>query len=358
MRKLRSLSAVVPLALLAALLLTAVDAKRVSLVLCERILFCFETLIPSLFGCMALAEMLTASGAGAWFGRWLRLPHFPPAAAGIFAVSQIAGYPVGTILLQRAVGEGVLSRDDAARLTGVCFGGGPAFLVGLAGAQLFGSAAAGWCMLGACIAANIASACILHPRETLRGSTEQANCRLTAQMVTGAVSSAMRSLAQICGMVLLFAVVLLLGEKTGLTALTAHLIGLFGVPQQTARALLTAFCDVTQLPALFRCGLSFSTLLPVTAFLLSFGGICVHCQCLAAGRGLVSLPRLLVTRLLAALLAALLTAVLAPLIPLPETASVFAPNTAWSQTQSVLPGFLIFCVGFPFFIKKDWTNQK
>lgn len=343
--------------LLGLLLLAAGEGKALAAVLADRVTLCLQTLVPSLFGCMALCNLLQMSGCGAWLGahmrHFARALHMPRTVTGVFLVSQLAGYPVGTILLRRMTEDGTLSRTDAARLSAVCFGGGPAFLVGLAGTQLFGSAKAGWAMLAACVTANLLLARVLCRGIPASGGEAVRQPCLTAQMLTDSAADAMQSLMQICAAVLLFGVLMMLAETLGLVTLLTALAGHFGIPAQTARALLAALTDVTQLPALFRCGLHFRVLLPLTAGLLSFGGICVHCQCLAASGGTLRLWHLLTVRLAAALLTALLTALLVPHIPLPETAAAFSAFAALSESRSPLPGILIFCTGFPFLLKKD-----
>lgn len=345
-----------PVCILLMLLLTAANAKAVSFVLTERIMLCLHTLIPSLYGCMVLGNLMQMSGCGAWLGARLRLLYkllrMPEAAVGIFLVSQLAGYPVGMILLRRAAETGSISREDAARLSPCCFGGGPAFLVGLAGAKLFGSAAAGWVMLGACICANLvlARAVGRHGRPSAQPAV---CCTCSAQMLTDAVAAAVRSLAMICGTVLLFGVLTALTEQLGITELPVRGLGLLGIPRRTALALLHTLTDVSLLPELFYCGLPFHILLPLTAGLLSFGGLCVHCQCLAAGGGLCSVCRLFGMRLLAALLTAALTAAAVPLVPLPDVSAVFSVQAALSESRSPIPALLIFFTGFPFLLKKD-----
>ena len=343
-------------ALLAALLLTAQHARAVSAAVSARMLLCTETLIPSLYGCTVLANLIQASGSGAWLGARLRhlagVLRVPAAAMGIFLVSQLAGYPVGAVLLRKAADDGTLTPAEARQLAPCCFGGGPAFLVGLAGAKLFGAAAAGWAMLSACILSNLILLRVTGRRQDpAKAAPVQVTC--SAEMLTDAVSAAVKTMAQICGTVLLFGVLTALSEQLGLLPAAVRIIGRCGISAQTAEALLHTLTDVSLLPELFYCGLPFRVLLPLTAGLLSFGGICVHCQCLAAGRGLCPLPRLFCIRTAAALLTAGITAALLPCIPLPETAAVFSAQTALSQSRSPLPAILIFLTGFPFLLKKD-----
>jgi len=343
--------------LLILIALTAVNAAAVAELLRQRIQLCLETLIPSLFGCMVLANLLTACGAAAWLGSRMRplaqIMHIPPEVLTIFVISQIAGYPVGTLLLRQSADCGHIPQDIAARMSYVCFGGGPAFLVGLAGAQMLGNAAAGWCMMATCIAANLILLAIFGHGLPQTAEFSPATVRSSPEMLTEAVRDAMRSLAAICGTVLMFGVMMQLCEAIGLTAGLCVLAGRFGIAPQTVRALLAAVSDVTQLPYLMHCGLSYRILFSLTGGLLSFGGICVHLQCTALGGGRVRMGKMLVIRLFAALLTAWMLYPLTGMFALPEQAAVFAVHRAVPAAGSPIPALLIFCTGFPILLKKD-----
>ena len=332
--------------------LLAAQSQVYAAALAALIADCLNTLIPSLYGCTALAFLMRASGAGAWLGAKLnplfRRLHLNAELTGIFLMSQIAGYPVGAMLLRQAAENGSIPKDMAARLSCVCFGGGPAFLVGLTGARLCGSAAAGWWIAAACFSTNLIFLFLLRPRITPPDPAETGSVKLTAPMLTDAVSAAMKSLAQICGTVLLFGIFRTFCEQSGFL----KLIACCGIREQTARALFAACTDITQLPLLFACGLPYSVLLPLSAALLSFGGICVQWQCIALGCR-ISPAKLLLIRTAAALLTALFLLPAARLIPLPEAAAAFSGRIAVSKTGSVIPSLLIFFAGFPFLLKKD-----
>ena len=346
-----------PLLLLTVLALAAGRGQSLAAVIASRVQFCLQTLIPSLFICMVLANLLRESGAAGVLGRRARLTarllHLSPSGAGIFWISQLAGYPVGTLLLRRQYENGAIPASDAARLACVCFGGGPAFAVGFAGAGLLGSPAAGWVMLGACIAANLLTGAVICRNITPKPAQISTRCTLTAENLTGAVSAAQRSLAAICGTVLLFGGVYWLAETAGLIRLLESLCGMFGVRRQVCGAVTAAVSDLTQLAPLAECGLQWRVLLPLTAALLSFGGICVHLQCISLGGGVISAKKLLTVRLCTALTAALLTAAAMSFLPVPEAEAVFSVRVLPSESGSVVPGLLIFCTGFPFLIKKD-----
>lgn len=343
--------------LLLCIILTAGNAAAAADVLRQRVVLCLETLIPSLFGCMVLANLLTASGAAAWLGERMRpaarLLHIPPEAMTVFCISQIAGYPVGTLLLRQSADAGRMPPEAAARLSCACFGGGPAFLVGLAGAQMFGSAAAGWYLMAACVISNLILLTVLGRGLPQTAGAVPVTVRSSPEMLTEAVRDALRSLAAICGMVLLFGGGMQLCDVIGLTGGLCVLGGRLGIPAQTVRAVLAAAADVTQLPYLMHCGLSYCILFPLAGGMLSFGGICVHLQCAALGGGRIRFGRMVGIRLFAALLTALMLYPLAGMTALPEHTAVFAVQHAVPAAGSPLPALLIFCTGFPILLKKD-----
>ena len=92
----------------------------------------------SLYAMMILSQLFLESGAWQALARPLRrfstaLFGLPESYFALFLLSQFAGYPVGASMLCTLTKQGVLSKEDASRLLCVCYGGGPAFLLGLLG---------------------------------------------------------------------------------------------------------------------------------------------------------------------------------------------------------------------------------
>lgn len=342
--------------LLTVFFLTAVHAEAAAAITAERLRLCLETLIPSLFGCMAASNLLIDSGAAAWLGsrltRLSRLLHLPPELLTVFLISQIAGYPVGTLLLCRMTAAQRLSKEAAGRFACICYGGGPAFLVGFAGARMFGSTPLGWMMLGGCMLSNLLLL-LLFPHSPAHDDFPAPAVRISADTLPRAVSGAMRSLCMICGMVLFFGQLMLLCDLTGITAALIRFGAEIGLPAQTVRALTAAVSDVTQLPMLFSCGLSFRMLAALSAALLSFGGLCVQLQCTALSGGIVRPGKLLLIRLAAACITFLILYAASGFFDDSDAVSVLAQPAAVSRTGSPIPAILIFCSGFPFLLKKD-----
>ena len=99
---------------------------------------CLTVIIPSLYAMMILSQLFLESGAWQALARPLRrfstaLFGLPESYFALLLLSQFAGYPVGASMLCTLTKQGVLSKEDASRLLCVCYGGGPAFLLGLLG---------------------------------------------------------------------------------------------------------------------------------------------------------------------------------------------------------------------------------
>ncbi|MDD5948030.1 MAG: hypothetical protein PUC41_09610 [Oscillospiraceae bacterium] len=342
---------------LALLILLSTCCAELAAILCQQLAYCMQYLIPSLYAGMLICQWMVSAGGLHLLQRMMSRFGVNGALLGVYLLSQIAGYPIGALLLCKMRSDGQITGTEAKQYATVCFGAGPSFPVGLAGAQLLHSPIAGWLLFLCCLLANAVLAAVMlrkawcTPTEYIEAPQQS----VVSTLVTSAQHT-LESLWQITATVLLFGVVCFVCDAVGVTYLLQRLGGCFGVSPVITKALLYTLCDITNLPKLCSAGIPYHILLPLLAACCSFGGICVHCQCLTLGEGCVSLGRLLLTRAVAALLAALICSLLLPFFPPPASMDVFANQPVVSKTGSLLPALLIFCTGFPLFSKKDWTN--
>ncbi|MEE0945458.1 MAG: hypothetical protein U0M42_01350 [Acutalibacteraceae bacterium] len=109
---------------------------------------CSENLIPSLLPICFVTTLIINSGAITSVNHKLSVPLF-------FIISQIAGYPVGAVLISSAVQENMISKKDAQRILPSMICAGPPFIISFVGELLFESKLLGIYMYAALLFSNI-----------------------------------------------------------------------------------------------------------------------------------------------------------------------------------------------------------
>ena len=108
---------------------------------------------PALFPFMVITMLLIKTGgaklAARPFERAGKFLGLPPAAAVIFVMSAVSGYPAGSRIVCEYCERGEISPDDARRLAPLCSTSGPLFIIGSVGQNMFGNKAYGAAALAA-----------------------------------------------------------------------------------------------------------------------------------------------------------------------------------------------------------------
>ncbi|MGN1403628.1 MAG: hypothetical protein ACI4XB_04840 [Ruminococcus sp.] len=300
---------------------------------------CLTVIIPSLYAMMILSQLLVTTGIWRVLARPLRritpkLFGMPDACFAIFLLSQFAGYPVGASMLRILTENGTLRREDAGRLLWVCYGGGPAFLLGLLGNvphrnQVF------LLIFSANVLSNLLLACLLfrrHPVQ-LRQNEQVAIRPADASLLVRCTVDAGQTLLKLCGIILCFSAVCGILDALGLfqlLTLSAQKISL-DIPISTVTK---SILEITNAAAL---SLPFRIRIPVFAALLSFGGFCVILQIRAVAGDVVPMKHFIAWRCAAAVFSAVCCAVgmhFLPDIPDETTAVV---STAIVSRNPIFP---------------------
>ncbi len=245
----------------AALLLSAHDT--VAQAVRDGLLLCGQSIIPSLFPLFVAVSLLIGCGLGNFFS-----PRTTALVLGL-----VGGYPMGAKAISALIDNGSLDQNSGQRLLLCCNNAGPAFILGIAGHSVFNSAAVGWALY----AIHALSALILFallPCKKMSPCSPQPPPSF-ARVFVSTVSTGVTTMANICGFVILFLVVLrLLTAYTGL----CHPLLLGAIELTNGILSLPNTADGFVL----------------AAALLGFGGFSVHCQTAAVleGSGLHLFPYL------------------------------------------------------------------
>lgn len=325
--------------------------RECSLAAREGLSLCGNVIIPSLFPFFVLSSLLVDLGLVGYVGRAMEGIMYPlfrvsgPCASAL-ALGFIGGYPVGARTAISLYRQGLCTRAEAQRLLAFCNNSGPAFILGVVGAGVFGSGRVGLLLYLTHIAASCLVGLLFRfygGRETARdrrgGPTFQAK-RFTAaftQAVTGAASSTLN----ICAFVVFFTVILRLLSLSGvlpllsnslsrlLAALLLPLSSLFPtlslpVPSPDAiRQLLTGLVELTSGVAGLTHQGALAGQVSMAAFMLGWAGLSIHCQTLTfLADSDLSPGTYLAGKLLHGLLSATLTTLVTRFIPLSQPVGV------------------------------------
>lgn len=237
----------------------------------QGIELCFASVIPALFPFFAVSSLLVSLGLGN-AARRLERPFRAAfrcggAGAAAFLLGLLGGYPVGAATVASLVRRGDVSPAEGQRLLAFCSNAGPAFILGIAGLGVFGSARAGAYLYLIHAAAAVVTGLLLRGRgggEYGHRAPERAAPPVRAFL--DAVQGAAAAMGRVCAFVVFFRVVLALAEHR-VGALPAWAAGFWELTNGILRLEPTRDGFVT------------------AAALLGWGGVSVHGQTAAVLEG-------------------------------------------------------------------------
>lgn len=246
----------------AAFLLASHDT--VALAVREGLLLCVQNVIPSLFPLFVTVSLAIGCGLG---------ELLPPTAA-VLLLGLAGGYPVGAKTVAELVRSGAVEQQDAQKMLLYCNNAGPAFILGIAGYEVFQSARVGWALYGIHALSALLLFLLLPRGKAVRHVSKPTPP--FAVVFVEAVRSGVAAMLNICGFVVLFLVALRLltvyaGISHPLLLGTVELTnGILSLPNNAGGFVMAAS-------------------------LLGWGSFSVHCQTAAVleGSGLKLFPYLL-----------------------------------------------------------------
>ena len=314
------------------------DAGAVRDSVAEALALCARSVVPSLFPFLVASSALLALGFGELAAPWLAglmepLFRVPGAGSAALVLGLVGGYPIGAKTAADLYRENLVSREEAERLLAFCNNSGPAFILGVVGAGVFGSGRVGLLLYLTHAAASILVGILFRFHGGRDAGREKRPVRATFETVrassafTGAVVKALQSTLSICAFVVFFSVVLELLSAYGVLAALAQVLAMFGVGEEWARRLVAGLLELSSgVSSLTGAG---SQGVSMAAFMLGWAGLSVHCQVLAfLGDSGLSMGTYLWGKLLHGLISAGLLGLLTRLFPLDAPVSAYLAEQA------------------------------
>lgn len=345
----------------------------------DGIRLCGNVILPSLFPFFVLSSLVVELGMSRYLGRLLE-PVMAPlfrvngSCAAALALGAVGGYPVGARTAIQIYENGQCSRTEAERMLAFCNNSGPAFILGVVGAGVFGSGAAGLLLYLAHLLASLLVGVLFRfyrPGEgpqTRRGRGPQFQAASFSKAFTRSVTGALTSTLNICAFVLFFTVFLRIlahaGVLSGAARLLSALLAPLGMDQTWAERLLTGLVEVSSGVSSLTDG-TLSGRLSMAAFMLGWAGVSVHCQVLAfLGDSGLSVRTYLAGKLLHGGLSALLARLLFRVIPLNAPASYYLAEQTEAiaqldfQKALTLSAAAAWSMWLAFLVLTAWAVQK
>jgi len=242
---------------------------------------CGSVLIPSLFPVSVLAGCLiqihTAGSASRLAERGMRtLFGLPGAAALPLLLGLLGGFPLGAQLAASAYGAGTLTKHDAARLAGLSNQAGPAFLLGAAG-TILGSPGVGMTLFCIQLASAVLTGILF--RASRKASPQiqkspESSVASRAAILPKCIADSALAMLRLTGAVVFFQAVL--------SCLAAALP--FSALPPVIQAACSGVLELTGGLAALR-GIRLTVLLPLSAGMIGWSGLCVHLQAAQALSG-------------------------------------------------------------------------
>lgn len=345
----------------------------------DGVALCGNVILPSLFPFFVLSSLVVELGMSRYLGRLLE-PVMAPLfqvngnCAAALALGFVGGYPVGARTAIQIYENGQCSRTEAERMLAFCNNSGPAFILGVVGAGVFGSGAAGLLLYLAHLLASLLVGMLFRfyrPGErpqTRRSRGPQFQAASFPKAFTKSVTGAMQSTLNICAFVLFFTVFLRILAHAGILArlgqILSALLSPLGMDQTWAERLLTGLMEVSSGVSSLTDG-SLPGRLSMAAFMLGWAGVSVHCQVLAfLGDSGLSVRTYIAGKLLHGILSAVLTAALLRLLPLSSPASFYLAEQTEAiaqldfQKALTLSATAAWGMWLAFFALTVWVVQK
>ena len=258
----------------------------------DGLTLCFNVIVPSLFPFFVLSSLVVDLGLAAYLGRALEglmrpLFRVSGSCAAAVALGFIGGYPVGARTALQLYQQGLCSKTEAERLLAFCNNSGPAFILGVVGAGIFGDSRVGLLLYLTHALASLIVGLLFR----FYGGSEQKRVPKShpkpIQTVTipaaftGAVSRSLQSTLNICAFVVFFAVVLQLLSAYGVFAALAQLLSLAGFQPEWAKRLVAGLLELSSGVSSLRGTAQLAGRVSMAAFMLGWAGLSVHCQVLS-----------------------------------------------------------------------------
>lgn len=269
--------------------------------LSDAIKNCLNTILPSLYAMMILSQLFIKTNLHSQISRPFRkisktIFNMPEEFFTLFLISQIAGYPIGAILLTSTVKEKKLSAKDSSKMSSVCFNCGPAFLLGTIGKQYNNYFI---CILVflSCFISNLILLFFISRTCSFNEINNTPKEKISTADLVASVSDAGKSLLKMCSMILFMSIIMGIIDGIHISDyIFKNIFSNLKISNDIFHSIFISIFDISNLVTLSMHSLN---ILPICTLLLSFGGICVFLQISSISNNYIKVNLIFLIRIIA-----------------------------------------------------------
>ena len=271
-----------------ALLFSPIEAANAAK---DGILLCMNIIIPSLFPFLVFSNVAISCGLADQLGKYFESIMKPifnvnGSSSIAFILGILSGYPVGAKTAIELYHNHYCSKTEAERLLAFCNNSGPAFIISAIGVGIWGRIDVGIILYIAQIISSVIIGVVFG--RLWNGTDKKMNAKKIKPKSVGLITSLVNSVkastvsvAFICAFVVFFAVVIrLLFSFRFIPSIADFLSNAVNfLDEKSFEQILAGFFEITT-------GIKYTALsltpknLSITAFILGWSGLSVHCQVL------------------------------------------------------------------------------
>lgn len=242
-----------------------------------------ECVLPSLFPFTVITLILIKIGAldcaAKPFKRFTKVFNLPQVAPPLVIMSVCSGYPTGIKFISEYQSAGLLDQSDCKKLAPLCSACGPLFALGTVGGKAFGSAEAGIKLFVACLVSVMLTS-LLYAKLTPEKATAERAVALRAKgngnVLYDSFYGAVIAVIVAGGFISFFYTLSQIFADFGIfQPLSALIAPVFG--EEVAEGFCLGLIEATGGAFRASSGGNYFAL-PVTGFLVTFGGASILCQ--------------------------------------------------------------------------------
>lgn len=312
--------------------------------------------LPSLFPFFVGAEILVGLGVVKFIAvllepLTLKIFKAPGEASFIFIMSLTSGYPIGVKLASQLESSGELGTKEAQRIMSFCSTSGPLFIIGAVAIGMFNSTIIGYIIAAShYIAAVLVGITLAYftkdytyspkPRnsnilkESLQAmlNARKNDGRPFGKLLSDAVMSSLNTLLLICGILVVFSVIIKEIQLLKVPELILHVLNKpsSGHAKDLVDIMLYGMTEITLgcKSAANALNLGLNTRVILAAMIISWSGFSIHAQVAGVlGKTRLSLSRYILTKLLHCFYTGILAFAILAKIKIRPAVSVFLENT-------------------------------